>query len=134
MTFHLSIDADDPQRVASALAALWGCEAYPIPPVADGSWVVLIGDRRGTAIEVYRRGLKQRPGAALAAAARLVIATPWSEEAVHEIAMAEGWSSTRRSRGGIDVIEVCIENRRVVEVLTEDMQARHVATVAALAA
>jgi hypothetical protein len=140
MIFHLSIDADDPKRVATALANLWGCEAYPFPPVAEGSWIVLIDDGRGSAIEVYPRGTVLAPGegeemaqARQVAGERLTpthfaVATPWSEATVREIAAAEGWRVTTQSRGGrFDVIEVWIENRVMVEVLTDEMQDAYLA-------
>ena len=39
MLFHVSVEADNPQQVAEALAQIWGGEAHPFPPVGVGSWV-----------------------------------------------------------------------------------------------
>lgn len=142
MIFHLSIDAHDPQRVATALARIWGSECYPFPPVGEGSWMVIADDGRGSAVEVYPRGVALTPGEGDADAQGLMgegsayvpthfaVATPWTEARVHEIAAAEGWRSCTQSRGGMfRVIEVWLENRVLVEVLTDEMQAEYLAAV-----
>ncbi len=37
MLFHISIDADDPRRVAEVFAEIWGGRALPFPAVIEGS-------------------------------------------------------------------------------------------------
>ena len=37
MLFHISIDADDPRRVAEVLAELWGGRAFPFPAVIEAA-------------------------------------------------------------------------------------------------
>lgn len=135
MIFHLSIDADDPAKTAAALAEIWGCESYPFPAVGQGSWMVLADDGRGSAIEVYQRGMVLEPGEGRdevkarlggptrSSATHFAVATPCTEARVHEIAEANGWRSGTHWRGGMfRVIEVWIENRLMVEVLTAEMQ------------
>jgi hypothetical protein len=140
MIFHLSIDADEPRRVALAIAQLWGCEAYPFAPVGEGSWIAVAEDGRNSAVEVYPRGLTLAPGDGEAMAqprtgavvsytpTHMAIATALSEAEVLALGGAEGWRTVRQSRGGVfDVIELWIENRLMVEVLTPDMQAQYLA-------
>ncbi|MBI1197590.1 MAG: hypothetical protein GC203_06995 [Phenylobacterium sp.] len=136
MIFHLSIAARDPRHVASVIAELWGGEALPFPPVAQGSWVAMAGDERGTTMEVYPAGAELRPaeGDADATAAmnpsparhvatHAAIASPLSAEAVQAIAAREGWLSKYRKRGGVfGVIEFWLENAVMLEVLTPEMQ------------
>ena len=56
MIFHISIEADDPERTARMMAEIWRGKAYPFPPVAKGSWVAMAGDERNSTVEVYPRG------------------------------------------------------------------------------
>lgn len=49
---HLSLNAQDPRRVASLLASLLGGEALPFPPFPD-SWIAFSSADDGSAIEVY---------------------------------------------------------------------------------
>jgi hypothetical protein len=56
----------------------------------------------------------------------MAIATALSEAEVLALGAAEGWRTVRQSRGGaFDVIELWIENRLMVEVLTPDMQRQY---------
>jgi len=143
MIFHFSIDADDPPRVAAAIAKLWRGQVLPFPPVAQGSVIVMAGDHRNSAIEVYPRGTEMSPadGDADAAsrmsgapsqysATHAAIATPLDRVEVLALAAAEGWIAKYRKRGGLfGVIEFWLENRLMIEVLTPDMQAEYLATL-----
>ncbi|WP_067734886.1 hypothetical protein [Novosphingobium naphthalenivorans] len=141
MIFHLSIDARDPQRVATVLAELLGGKATPFPPVAQGSWVAHAGDDRNTLVEVYPRGteLVEAPGDADAvgvpgydrlSATHFAMATRLDQAAVFAIAMREGWPAKYRKRGGaFGVIEMWIESDRMLEVLTDEMQAEYLSTM-----
>ncbi len=135
MLYHVSIEADDPANVAGVIAELWGGEATPFPPVADGSWVALAGDDRNTLVEVYPRGtvLHEAPGDADAygvpgiprrnGSTHIAIGTTLDPHAVLGIARREGWPVKYRKRGGaFGVIELWIEGCQMVEVLTPDMQ------------
>jgi hypothetical protein len=137
MLFHCSISAHDPSRVARVIAAIWRGEAHPFPPV-DGAWIAIAGDDRGTAMEVYPFGTDMLPGEAQTAFANnpaatehstshQAIATRLTEAEVLAIAAAEGWRALHCNRGPFEVIEVWLENRILVEVLTADMQQQYLA-------
>jgi hypothetical protein len=141
MLFHMSIAAKDPRRVATAIAELWGGEAFPFPPISDNGWIALAGDDRASGIEVYPAGtvLMESEGDADAHGAQghfghtpthAAIATDWSREQVLALAEREGWPAKYRKRGGVfGVIEMWVEGRQMFEVLTPEMQAEYLAGV-----
>jgi hypothetical protein len=138
MLFHVSIDADDPKRVAEVIAELWGGIATPFPPVIEGSWIALAGDDRNTAVEVYPRGTELVEGEGDAdavgrigaqdrrSATHFAMASNLGFDAVKAIGDREGWPVKYRKRGGaFGVIELWIEGARMIEVLTPEMQAEY---------
>lgn len=142
MLFHVSIAAHDPRHVAQVLAEIWGGDALPFPPVSNNGWIALADDDRGSAIEVYPIGtvLREAEGDADAfgdtveaspfTATHAAIATSLDEAAVMTIAAREGWPAKYRKRGGaFGVIEMWIEGRQMVEILTPPMQAEYLASV-----
>jgi hypothetical protein len=136
MIFHASIPADNPPHVARVLARLWGGKAYAFPPFPE-SFIVIAGDARGSELEIVPRKMEQVPGAAEVeprftdapqdySATHLAIATAMSEAEVLALAAAEGWTARVCDRGGcFHVIEVWVENRLLLEVLTGEMQAEY---------
>lgn len=144
MLFHMSIAAHDPAHVAGVIAELWGGEALAFPPVADNSWLVMAGDERGTGLEVYPIDVVLRESAGDAdaygeytgqvtyTATHGAIATDLDSARVLAIAEREGWPAKYRKRGGMfGVIELWIEGRQMMEVLTPEMQAEYLATMTA---
>lgn len=142
MLFHLSIAANDPRHVAQVIAELWGGEAFPFPPVSDNGWIALAGDERGSAMEVYPADitLREAEGDADAigekgapagyTATHAAMATQLDQDAVLAIARREGWPAKYRNRGGLfGVIELWIEGRQMMEVLTPSMQAEYCSNV-----
>ena len=142
MLFHMSIAADDPKHVASVVAELWGGKIMAFPPVSDNGWMVLAGDERGTALEVYPHGTVLREGDGDVdaygdpsgtdrfSASHGAIATDLDREAVLAIAQREGWPAKYRKRGGLfGVVELWIEGRQMMEVLTPEMQAEYLAAM-----
>ena len=142
MLFHMSIAGHDPRRIATVIAELWGGEALRFPAVTQGSWVALAGDARSTILEVYPIDtvLKQAEGDADAYGERTgqvahtathgAIATHLDQSAVFAIAEREGWPAKYRRRGGVfGVIELWIEGRQMIEVLTPEMQAEYTGAV-----
>lgn len=133
MLLHLSISADEPERVATVLATLLGGRAMPFPPFPD-SWIAFAARDDGTAIEIYPTthvlvagedavrcrvdAVDQRPTFAHAA-----IGSALSAEAVLGLAEAEGWPARRCHRGPFACIEMWIEGRLLVEVLDPGMLA-----------
>jgi hypothetical protein len=135
MLFHMSIAAKDPRHVAGVIAEFWGGEALPFPPVSDDGWIVMAGDERGSALEVYPADtvLREAEGDADAYGEAIgrdvftpthgALATGLDREAVLAIAAREGWPAKYRMRGGMfGVIELWIEGRQMMELLTPDMQ------------
>jgi hypothetical protein len=142
MLFHMSIAARDPERVARAIAELWSGEARLFPPISDGSWIALARDERGSALEVYPLGtvLRETGGDADAhgesggtetfTATHGAIATDLDKDEVLALAGREGWPAKYRKRGGLfGVIEMWIEGRQMMEVMTAEMQAEYVSAM-----
>lgn len=139
MIFHLSIAAHDPKDVAETIASLWGdARAFRFPPVTPGSWVALANDDRRSSLEVYPIDTVLRPaegdadaygertGEVRLTATHAAIATDLDQAAVLALAQRKGWPAKYRRRGGVfGVIEMWIEGRQMVEVLTPDMQAEY---------
>jgi len=135
MLFHLSISAHDPRRVANVIAEIWGGEAAVFPPVMEGSWVAMAGDDRGTILEVYpidtvlvegeggADAYGKRTGLIANTPTHCATATNLDMDAVIAIAKREGWTAKYCKRGGkFGVIELWIEGRQMIEVLTPEMQ------------
>ena len=146
MLFHMSIAADQPERVAGVVAELWKGAARPFPPISTGSWMAFARDERGTAMEVYPQGtvLRETDGDADAhgeasgvdrfSATHAAIATDLSRDAVLALAQREGWPAKYRKRGGMfGVIELWVEGRQMLEVLTPEMQSEYVSAMRQLA-
>ncbi len=143
MLFHLSIAAHDPKRVAGVIAEIWeGAEAFVFPPVAKGSWIVIADDDRRSGMEIYpvdtvlresdgdADAYGQRTGEVRYTATHAAIATKLDRDQVLAIAQREGWPAKYRKRGGMfGVIELWIEGRQMLEVLSPDMQAEYVASM-----
>ena len=138
MLFHMSIAADDPEHVARVIAELWKGNARPFPPISSGSWIAFAADERGTAMEVYPQGtvLRETEGDADAhgeasgvdrfSATHAAIATDLDKGAVLSLARREGWPAKYRKRGGLfGVIEMWVEDRQMLELLTPEMQAEY---------
>ena len=144
MIFHFSIAAHQPRHVAGVLAELWDGDALFFPPVSDDAWIVMARDDRRSAIEVYPIDtvLREAEGDADArgeasgqigyTASHAAIATSLSQEQVTAIAAREGWPAKYRKRGNMfGVLELWIEGRQMMEILTPEMQAEYCATMSA---
>ncbi|HLL30515.1 MAG TPA: hypothetical protein VK403_05925, partial [Allosphingosinicella sp.] len=139
MLFHISIAAERPKQAARLIAELWGGRAYPFPPVAEGSWIAMAGDERGSAIEVYPLGTELhqgegesevRPVAGLPSRngpVHVAIATEFDFNEVKAIAKRFGAPAKLCSRGPFQVIELWVEGCFLIEVLTPQMQAEYLA-------
>lgn len=143
MLFHISIAAHEPRHVADVLAELWGdAKVFYFPPVTEGSWLVLASDDRRSGVEVYpidtllreaegdADAVGERSGRETLTATHAAIATELDREKVLAIAAREGWPAKYRNRGGMfGVIELWIEGRQMIEVLTPEMQAEYRASM-----
>jgi len=138
MIHHISIPAENPRRVAEVLAELWGGRSLPFAPL-PGSYIVIVDDGRGSAIEVTPLGMELAPGVGDEQAQPLVndnaspftathaaLSVPAREEHIKEVAAREGWRAVTCDRGGaFEVVEFWIENRLLVEMLPPAMQRRY---------
>lgn len=144
MIFHFSIAANRPRHVAAVMAELWDGDALFFPPISDDAWIVLARDHRRSAIEIYPIGtvLREAEGDADAVAevtqqgaytaTHAAIGTPLSQEKVMAIAEREGWPVKYRKRGDMfGVLELWIEGRQMMEIMTAEMQAEYCATMSA---
>lgn len=154
MINHISIGVRDTEKVAGVLAELWNGIAVPFPPCPN-SFIVLANDGRGTAIEVTPINTVLIPGEGLPpkedfdsatpteehearfvtsdfspryVATHLNINTRLSEREVRAIAEREGWRvlTCNRDRGLFQLIELWIEDRFMLEVMTPEQTARYV--------
>lgn len=140
MLFHVSVEADDPRKVAEALAEIMGGEAFPFPPVGVGSWVALAGDQFGSMIEVYARGTQLHEGESGAVGVReaphrhtathFAMGTKLTTEQVLAITQRQGWTAKycrRVDRFGL--LEIWIDGCLMIEVLTPAMQREYLDTI-----
>ena len=134
MIFHVSIPADDPEHVASVIAEIWRTEAFPF--VFAGSFIVIPDDERGTEIEVVKRGheqvpaatevgLRLNPGPSAYNEVRVNMVTRIDEAEVLALARREGWIARVCDRRFFKLIELWVENRFLLELLTEAETARY---------
>lgn len=154
MINHISIAVNDTEKVANVLAELWGGFVIPFPP-APNSFMVLANDGKGSAVEVTPINTVLIPGEGLPAeesfdadtpteeyeakfvqsdftprfvATHLNINTNLSETEVKAIAKREGWRvlTCNRGEGLFQLIELWIEDRFMLEVMTPEQTARYI--------
>lgn len=138
MIHHFSMAADNPLRVAQALAQIWRGKVAPFPP-HPGSYFVLALDAHGTCIEIYPSGTELSPGldevsfshnplASRLSATHAALSVPSSQAEIEEIAAREGWLTMRCDREGFfEVIELWIENQMLIELLPPELAPRYLA-------
>jgi hypothetical protein len=138
MLHHLSIAAENPQRVANVFAELWNGASYPFP-IYPNSYGAFAGDDRGTMVEVYPMGGELHPGhpelpemtintsASPYSSTHVAMSVAISQSEVERIAAREGWFTQRCDRGPFfTVLEFWVENRFLVELLPPDMGEQYV--------
>lgn len=154
MINHISIAVDNPEKVANVLAELWNGFVVPFPP-CPGSFMVFANDGRGSAVEITPADTILMPGEGLPqeenfdtntpteefeakfvksdfvprySPTHLNINTQLSEAEVKEIAKREGWRTLtcNRDRGLFQLIELWIEDRFMLEVMTPEQTRRYV--------
>ncbi len=138
MLHHLSIAAQDPQRVARVLAEVMGGTLIPFPSHHD-SFFALALDELGTGIEVYPAGTQLRPGfedkgaqfvdtkeESLFVATHCALSVTLELEQIQEIAWREGWRIQVCDRGTyFQVIELWLENTTLIELLPPSLARRY---------
>jgi hypothetical protein len=154
MINHISIAVSNPEKVANFLAAIWNAAVYPFPP-APNSFIVIANDGRGSAVEITPIDTVLVPGEGFPpeenfdvntrteefeakfmksdfvpqyVPTHLNINTQLNEAEVKELANREGWRvlTCNRDRGLFQLIEVWIEDRFMLEVMTPEQTARYV--------
>lgn len=138
MIHHISLDAKNPNHVATVLAEIIGGQVVPAPPnFRPDSWFLLTGDQHGTLIEVLPLGTELQPddneaGFHQGASAPYVpvhayISVQVSAETVQQIGEREGWLVRYCDRGPFDLVELWIENRQLLELAPPEMSAKYLA-------
>ncbi len=143
MIHHVSIPARDPEHVARVLAELMGGYAGPFVGPIPGAFAAYAEDSHGTGIEVYPERTVLVPGAGDAMGDAVLAEVPPSAVAVHvllsvkvdratieRIGAREGWRTLHFWRGprGVklfELYEMWIENRVMIECVTDDMVAAY---------
>jgi len=143
MIHHVSIPARNPEHVASVLAELFGGYAGPFVGPMPGAWVVYQEDGFGSGIEVYSEQTTLVPGEGdtmcdvslsdppPAVAFHALISVKADRAAIERIGAREGWRTRHFWRGPagrrlFELYEFWIENRVMLELVTEDMLAPYV--------
>lgn len=135
MLHHISISVNRPLRVARVLAEIMQGRVFPFP-VHEGSYIVLVGDAHGTAIEVLPSGSQWIPGPQAAEVSEEIEQPPFnavhaaisvavSQETIEQIAAREGWFVRLCDRGPFKVIEFWLENHFLMEFLTPELAANY---------
>jgi hypothetical protein len=134
--FHVSIPADEPERVARSIGEICAGTVLAFAPV-QGAYMVWLGDERRTVIEVNPRGhehvphpgqfdIRPNPAPSAHSESHVAIGTSLAVDDVLAIGRREGWLVQRSDRGGVfEVVEVWLENKFLLEVLTEAEQCRY---------
>jgi hypothetical protein len=140
MLHHISFNAHDPERVASALAEMIDARVIraPHPPFPNDAWFVCCGDEAGTLIEVMPWGDVRDPDAPHGAGhdpmmrrvsgAHVLIGTSRTRDAIFDQAQREGWRAEMADAGLFQFIKVWVENAYLVELLTPDLKPMYVAS------
>lgn len=129
---HVSISANDPERVASFLATILGGRHLPFPPFPE-SRIAFSEKDDGAAVEVYPLTHRVIDGGDTIACdvgetddggtfVHLALQSPLSREVIREFAKSEGWLTRVCDRGPFECVEVWLEDRLLVEILDPDMQ------------
>lgn len=154
MINHISISVHNPKKVADVIAELWNGFVVPFPPAPD-SFMVFANDGRGSAVEITPIDIVLEPGKGLPpeddfnietrteeyeakfvrsenvpqyVPTHLNINTHLSIEEIKEIGRREGWRvlTCNRDRGLFQLVELWIEDRFMLEVMTPEQTARYV--------
>jgi hypothetical protein len=142
MIHHISIDAQNPLRVASVLAELWHGKTYQF--LVPGSYAVLPFDNYGTHIVVFQTGDAWHPGTDHESAKVMqstpthfmplhaAISIPATHEEIEHIGKREGWRTLIRRQGkGVpfSVVEFWVENRILFEFFPSEFLPEYLQTM-----
>jgi hypothetical protein len=152
MINHISIGVHNPEKVANILAELWNGLVVPFPP-CPGSFMAFANDGKGTAVEItpintilvpgegmppernyeaateeYEAKFVQSEFSSQYVATHLNINTHLSIEEIMEIGARESWRTLvcNRGEGLFQLVEMWIEDRFMLEVMTPEQTARYI--------
>lgn len=154
MINHISIAVHNPEKVANVIAELWNGMVIPFPPCPN-SFMVFANDGRGSGVEItpfntvlvpgeglppednfdvnqrteeYEAKFVQSKFAPQYVATHLNINTHLSIEEIKEVGRREGWRvlTCNRGEGLFQLVELWIEDRFMLEVMTPERTARYV--------
>lgn len=131
MLHHMSFPAADPYRVARVLAELTNGQYFEFP-VTPGAYMVNCGDAHGSALEIIPADRVWLPGAdevdvgsaepvSRCSGFHVALSVPVSRELIEEVGAREGWLVRACDRGPFQLIELWVENRFMIEMLTSAM-------------
>ncbi|MCP3805536.1 hypothetical protein NLX83_40350 [Allokutzneria sp. A3M-2-11 16] len=135
---HVSVAVTNPEAAARAVAEIWQGSAFPFFPHA-GAWIAFSSSAVATPetqIEFYPEGselapvdtdddheFQHNPLASFLTPTHIAIKTLADRATVEKVAAREGWRCRLGNRGGVfDTLDVWIEDRLLVEVLTPELQ------------
>ena len=133
MIHHFSISVQHTEETAQNLAALFDGKLTSFGPHAD-SYMVWFGDEYGSAIELYPIGTELSPGEnddhaqfninphnSVYIGTHVAISIKRDKKYILDFAKNLEWRAIELSRGSFNVIELWVENRIMLELLTEEM-------------
>ncbi|HEY6455048.1 MAG TPA: hypothetical protein VIY90_07140 [Steroidobacteraceae bacterium] len=136
MIIHASIPADEPERVARAIAELWRGTYAPFP-IVPGVFTASAGDDLGSQVELGPRGheaipgekqvgMRVNPSPSPYSEVHLNILSALPEAQILAIAKREGWKALLCDRGGVfKLVEFWLENKFLLEVMNEHEWTRY---------
>jgi hypothetical protein len=142
MIHHISIDAHNPLRVASALAEILNGKAYKF--LVPGSYLVMPYDNYGTHIVVFKEGDVWAPGADAESAkirqtatanfvsSHAAISVPTTLQQIEQIGQREGWRVLTRKQRDVapfSAIEFWVENRLLFEFFLPEFLPQYLRTM-----
>jgi hypothetical protein len=142
MIVHISIDAHNPLRVASALAEILQGQVYKF--LIPGSYLVMPFDKYGTHIVVFKEGDVWAPGTDTEpaqvrqteptnlVATHTAIAVPTTQQQIEQIGQREGWRVLTRKQGDVvpfSAIEFWVENRILFEFFSPEFVRQYLRTM-----
>ncbi len=142
MIHHISIDARNPLRVASALAEILNGKVYKF--LVPGSYLVMPYDNYGTHIVVFQEGDVWAPGADTESAkirqtapvnyvsSHVAISVPTTLQQIEQIGQREEWRVLTRKQGDVvpfSAIEFWVENRLLFEFFLPEFLPQYLQTM-----
>ncbi|HEY9880783.1 MAG TPA: hypothetical protein V6D29_20155 [Leptolyngbyaceae cyanobacterium] len=135
MLHHVSIAVENPARVANVLSQVMAAQAFEFP-IHPNSYIVVVGDQYGTAIEVLPANtawvageieaeIVSAPLASPFTPTHVAISVPVSLSTIKAIGTREGWLVRQCDRGPFGVIELWLENRVMVELLPQELATQY---------